>query len=350
MINIAAYTYSIAALAFLSLGVFLLTNGRSRRHGPLLTAASLVTACWAAALVWEATRYTAAPALTGTLGLLRSGVWTAFLVVLIGNYKKANSPLPFQLHPSLALVAVGYIALLVLVASGDWGSQLLSSVGLVPGVTSNVGISVLGMLLVEQLYRNTQEQGRWAIKFACLGIGAMFVFDFYLYSDAMLFREINGDIWAARGIVNALIAPLIGVAIARSATWSSALAVSRRVVFHSVALFGSAIYLLAMGLAGYYLRYLGGNWGTVMQVTFLFGALILLGAILLLRRERTAVLPMAGAFIAAVVAVVGAYVTLPPPGGLDPAAPALWAAIAMVAFAALIWLYARAVKTAGWLD
>jgi len=76
----------------------------------------------------------------------------------------------------------------------------------------------------------------------------------------------------------------------------------------------------------------------------------LLGAILLLRRERTAVLPMAGAFIAAVVAVVGAYVTLPPPGGLDPAAPALWAAIAMVAFAALIWLYARAVKTAGWLD
>ena len=61
---------------------------------------------------------------------------------------------------------------------------------------------------------------------------------------------------------------------------SASLAVSRRVVFHSVALFGSAIYLLAMGLAGYYLRYLGGSWGTVMQVTFLFGALILLGAML----------------------------------------------------------------------
>jgi hypothetical protein len=31
--------------------------------------------------------------------------------------------------------------------------------------------------------------------------------------------------------------------------------VSRRVVFHSAALFGSAIYLLAMGSVGYYLRY-----------------------------------------------------------------------------------------------
>lgn len=279
MIDIAAYTYSIAALAFLALAGFLLTSGRSRRHVPLLTVASLVTACWAASLAWGTTRPTDA-SLTGTLGLLRSGLWTAFLVVLSGNFKKENSPLPFQLRPSMALAAVAYLALLVLVASGETGTQLLLSIGLVPGVTSHVGISVLGMLLVEQLYRNTNEQGRWAVKFACLGIGAMFVFDFYLYSDAMLFREINADIWAARGIVNALIAPVIGVSIARSATWSSALAVSRRVVFHSVALFGSAIYLLAMGLAGYYLRYLGGNWGTVMQVTFLFGALILLGAIL----------------------------------------------------------------------
>jgi putative PEP-CTERM system histidine kinase len=280
LINIAAYTYSIAALAFLSLTVFVLAGGRSRRHAPLLSAASLITTLWAASLAWEATGTHPMPALARTLGLLRSGAWTTFLIVLIGNFQKENGWLPFRLHPSLALMAGAYLVLLVLAATGEWGNRLLSDMGLVPGVTLNVGVAVLGMLLVEQLYRNTHEQGRWAIKFACLGIGAMFVFDFYLYSDAMLFREINRDIWAARGIVTALVAPLVAVAIARSATWSSDLAVSRRVVFHSVALFGSAIYLLAMGLAGYYLRYLGGNWGRVMQVTFLFGALILLGAIL----------------------------------------------------------------------
>jgi putative PEP-CTERM system histidine kinase len=52
------------------------------------------------------------------------------------------------------------------------------------------------------------------------------------------------------------------------------------VLFHSAALFGSAIYLLAMGSAGYYLRYFGGSWGSVMQVAFLFGALVLLAGIL----------------------------------------------------------------------
>jgi putative PEP-CTERM system histidine kinase len=278
--NIAAYSYSIAALAFLLLSGFLLTRGRERRHAPVLTIASLLTVAWAALHAWAAAHAAAWPALTGMLDLLRSGGWTAFLVVLIGNFQKDGSRLPFRLRPSLALVVLVYLALLVLTASGQWGDQVLTGIGLVPGVTSGVGVSVLGMLLVEQLYRNTYEQARWAIKFACLGIGAMFVYDFYLYSDAMLFRETNPDIWAARGIANALTVPLIVVAVARSATWSSALAVSRRVVFHSVALFGSAIYLLAMGLAGYYLRYVGGDWGTVMQVTFLFGALMLLGSIL----------------------------------------------------------------------
>ena len=280
MTSIATYSYSIAALAFFLLSLFLLTSARGRRHAAILAAASMLTVLWSALLAWQAAGGVASPVLVGILGLLRSGGWTAFLIIVTGNYRKSDSTLPFQLRPSLALIAGGYLLLLVVTATGEWGDQLLKSVGVVPGVTARVGLAVLGMLLVEQLYRNTHEQGRWAIKFACLGIGAMFVYDFYMYSDAMLFHEINPDIWAARGIVNALTAPLIAIAVSRSAAWSSELALSRRVAFHSAALFGSAIYLLAMGSAGYYLRYVGGSWGSVMQVTFLFAALILFGGIL----------------------------------------------------------------------
>ena len=35
-----------------------------------------------------------------------------------------------------------------------------------------------------------------------------------------------------------------------------------------------------MGSVGYYLRFVGGSWGTVMQTGFLFGAISLLGVIL----------------------------------------------------------------------
>ena len=43
-------------------------------------------------------------------------------------------------------------------------------------------------------------QERWALKFACLGIGGIFVYDFYLFSDAMLYHQVNLDIWAERGV------------------------------------------------------------------------------------------------------------------------------------------------------
>ncbi len=101
-----------------------------------------------------------------------------------------------------------------------------------------------------------------------------------MFADALLLRKINPEIWAARGVVNALTVPLIAISAARSASWSNEISVSRRVLFHSAALFGSAIYLLAMGAAGYYLRYFGGRWGSLMQVAFLFGALVLLTGIL----------------------------------------------------------------------
>ncbi|MEO8407025.1 MAG: XrtA/PEP-CTERM system histidine kinase PrsK, partial [Oxalobacteraceae bacterium] len=67
---------------------------------------------------------------------------------------------------------------------------------------------------------------------------------------------------------------------ARNPKWSVGISVSRRILFHSAALFGSAFYLLAMAAAGYYLRFFGGNWGIVLQVVFLFGALVLLIGVL----------------------------------------------------------------------
>lgn len=280
MISVTCASYAIAAAAFLLLSILLLTSWRGRAHGRVLTCAAVVTAVSNALLAWEATSGVPWSVLTESFEIVRNGAWSAFLIILLGHFHQPDSRLPFRLRPSLVVIAAAYLLLLAFTVVGQADLEFLTELGMMPSVGARVGLAVLGMLLVEQLYRNKPEQERWAIKFACLGIGAMFAYDFYMYSDAMLFHKINADIWAARGAVNALTVPLIAVSVARSTTWSSELAVSRRVMFHSAALFGSAIYLLTMGSAGYYLRYFGGTWGSVMQVTFLFGALILLVGIL----------------------------------------------------------------------
>ena len=275
--SIAAYSHGLAALGFVALAVPLLAGWRGRAYGPVLILACVASALWAGALASSALDRMLWTDLSDALEVARNAAWSLFLVVLLGDYHKPGSRLPFGLRPVLFVAAVCYLLALVAAFAGHWDLALLDSV--LP-VTARVAQAVGGMLLVEQAYRNKTAQERWAIKFVCLAIGGMFAYDFYLYSHAMLFREVDPDIWAARGVVNALTVPLIALSMTRAKSWSSPLAVSRRAMFHSAALFGSAIYLLAMGSAGYYLRYFGGNWGTVMQVTFLFGALLLLAGIL----------------------------------------------------------------------
>jgi putative PEP-CTERM system histidine kinase len=278
MLNgVATYSYSVAALVFLLLTGLLLTKWRTRVREATLAGACLLTVLWSSAVAYEATLGIFSSILTNVLEIFRSAGWSAFLLILLGHFQRERNGLPFRLKPYLLLIAGFY--LLVLIAS-VLGDEILAPLGFMPLIAARVGLAVLGMLLVEQLYRNKPAQERWAIKFACLGIGGMFAYDFYMYADAMLFRKVNPEIWAARGVVDALTAPLIAISASRSTSWSSEISVSRRVLFHSATLFGAASYLLIMASAGYYLRFFGGNWGSVMQVAFLFGALILLIGIL----------------------------------------------------------------------
>jgi putative PEP-CTERM system histidine kinase len=278
--TIVTFSYLVAAVGFVLLGAVWLTSWRGRRHRAVLSAACLLTACWAATVGYQAHNDVPVSLLADVLEILRNAAWSLFLVMLLGRHRDAASRLPFQLSRKVVAAGAGYALFLAATVYGWWAGFAFATVGQVSSMALRVGWSVFGMLLVEQVYRNKPEQERWAIKFACLGIGGMFAYDFYMYSDALLFRSMNPDIWAARGAVNALTAPLIGIAMARSASWNTELALSRRVVFHSAALFGSALYLLAMGVAGYVLRFFGGSWGNLMQVAFLFAALMLLLGIL----------------------------------------------------------------------
>jgi putative PEP-CTERM system histidine kinase len=279
--SIAVPSYLTAALAFIVLSVLMLTIWRGRPHSAGLTIACLGTAMWSAATGYQASIGNFFSLPVALLELFRDAGWCIFLLSLLGHFEKTTSNARFSAKSSLLLVGGLFTVLLaVIIYSYSTEADTPGTLRLKSGAMGGVAVAVLGMLLVEHLFRNATPQQRWGIKFACLGIGGSFAYDFYLYSDAMLFSSINLDIWAARGLVNALIVPLIAMSASRSRQWQSSIAMSRRLLFHSAALFGAAIYLLTMAGAGYYLRFFGGSWGIVMQVAFLFGAVILLAAVM----------------------------------------------------------------------
>jgi len=136
---------------------------------------------------------------------------------------------------------------------------------------------VLALILLEQLFRNVTDDARWNVKPLCLALLGQFGFDLYLYSDALLFNQIDADAYAARGFVHALVIPLLLVATVRSRDWTAKIRLSQKAAFHTATLLIAAIYLLFMAAVGYYVRFFGGDWGRALQLSLLFAALLFLG-------------------------------------------------------------------------
>jgi putative PEP-CTERM system histidine kinase len=214
--------------------------------------------------------------------VVRNLLWIFFLIHLLKPFAAGNALYTRMLgYVRLACLFLGFLMMIMLVDIPQLAEHLRSPV--VQREFSLVGqllYAVLGLALVEQLYRNTPIELRWGIKYLCFGLGAQFAFDFYLYTDALLFHRLDSSIWSARGFVNAMVIPLIGVTAARNPDWSLPVFLSRRMVLHSTTLLSAGLYMLLMALAGYYIKLYGGEWGGVLQIAFLFGAIIVLVALL----------------------------------------------------------------------
>lgn len=279
--EIGTFSYGLAAAAFTALTTLLLVSWRGRIQGALLTGAAATSAVWAAVAAYQVAKGRPPLWIADLIEILRAALWLAFVMVLLATAGIRHRP--FRESLRLVAIAVGGFSLvligLVILRTPDL-FQPFSMPDYFTGILGRLVLALVGIVVVHQLYLNVQPEQRWGIKFLCLGIGGLFAYDFYLYSDAMLFKRLDLAIWDARGIVNALVVPLVAISAARNPSWSLEISVSRRIVFQSTALVGAGIYLLGMAAAGYYIRYFGGRWGTVFQVTFLFGALIMLMVVL----------------------------------------------------------------------
>ncbi|MEM8799093.1 MAG: XrtA/PEP-CTERM system histidine kinase PrsK [Pseudomonadota bacterium] len=275
--------HGAAAVAFLIVTGLLMRSWGESRAASCLVVASAMTAIWALAAVASVHidpllslpyfLYAVSP-----LETLRTAAWLVFLIVVLMPYWRIDEKLSFSFILSV-LISFLFTALLVVdigVVTGAIVRDGASAQWLTPFfVIGRLSFAVGALALVENLYRSTAQDDRWGIRLFAIGLAAFFIYDIYLYSDALLFRRLDADIFNNRGAVNAMVAPLIAISAARNPGWRVNVSLSRRLVFHTVSLMGTGIYLIFMSAAGYYLREYGGEWGDLLQVS-LFAAMLLL--------------------------------------------------------------------------
>lgn len=277
--SLGSASYALAAVAFLLLTLLLLIGWRGRSAGARVIVAALASALWALVLAFQGSSARFPFLAVYVAELVRGGAWLAVLVGL------ARPIIPRAVR---------------LAAPAVWGAMLLWGVALAPlqrlGIgpdeplllltRTGLGIALLALILTEHVYRSATAAARPALRYLVFGIGGMFVFDLFLYSQAELLRQLSIDAWIARGVVNALVVPLIAIAVRRNPQWSLDIFVSRHVVFYSGTLLLVGAYLLIMALGGYYVRVVGGTWGGIAQIVFLAGSGLLLAALIFSGRVR----------------------------------------------------------------
>ncbi len=271
---ILEFSYVSCAGAFLFLTLLIVWSWKRSRYAFALLAATTLTTVWG--LVIAATPWLDIPALVSVgLDSGRLAGWLVFLGLALGVKRTRRGVFnSFVYYPAIALAVAGGVAVTVM-TSVDPLFLPAQSVSLIIG-TLSMGLAVLGLVLVENLYRNTLPHDRWNIKFLCFGLGGLFGYDFLYFADTILFRSPSLPLYLARGFVTALTAPLIAVSISRTRAWSLDIHVSRQLVVHSAALVAAGLYLMIMAGAGYFVRQFGGTWGSVFQITFLAAAALLL--------------------------------------------------------------------------
>ena len=278
-------SYVTGTALFLVLTLVLLTGQQGRSHKNAFKFASVASTVWLGFTALAI--YRDAPFVSYLVEPVRSFSLLLFLGhVLMSSVTDARVA-QRRFRTATALTA-SYTVLLVAIVlyrlfAGPNATSFLGFDLLYAGL---LVMAVAGLVLVEQIMRNAHVESRRAVKYLCIGLGVIFTFDFYLYSTALMFQGLDVTVWEARGFVNAMAVPVLVVAIARDPRLSLDIFVSRRMVFHTTALLATGVYLLAMGAGGYYIRDLGGEWGTVLQILFLSGAGLVLMVLFFSGRVR----------------------------------------------------------------
>ncbi len=268
-------SHSVGALAFLVLTLLLVGGRRHRPQALLFMAASILTAAWAAAVAYEYATDTDLGPAVNALEASRTIAWLAFLWSMLSEVLGDRWGRTLR---STTVVVGGVFFVVLLVAELAGAFQAVSSAPV--RYLLRLIMVIVGIVMIENLIRNSPSEQRWGIKFLCIGLGGMLAYDLFFFADALLFREASPSLALARGAVHALVVPLLAISTVRSQGWSLKLTISQKTAVYSTALIASGLYLLLMSASAFYIRLAGGSWGPVVQAVFLFGAIVLLAIIL----------------------------------------------------------------------
>lgn len=245
---------ALGIFAFTALTVFCIVTWARKITGRAAFTASLATLLF---LLSHA--LTGVGPITFTLQVIALLAWMVLLVRVIGlGPRSVRRP---ELKAVVGVAAGALVAGLTVVGSA-WVLTIAEPGGVVSILfAAEVLFAIAGLVLLEQVVRNTREDLRGRLRFLNIGVGTMFMFQLIHGATALLLNGYMPSLVAAQPAIYALAAPFIAVASLRNPDKPLRLNLSREFVFRSGTLIATGVLLLLLGALGYLVRLLDGSWG-----------------------------------------------------------------------------------------
>jgi putative PEP-CTERM system histidine kinase len=143
-------------------------------------------------------------------------------------------------------------------------------------VLSVLVLAFASLVNVEHILRTAEPEQKPGAKLCAIGLGGLFTYDLYSYSQYVLAGEANPAVWEFRDIVSVGLLPFLLLGLLRLARVPSTLFVSRQAVFYSTTFLAVGVYLILIAAAAQYLRGQQTSWSQWLQPVLLGGAALVL--------------------------------------------------------------------------
>ena len=164
-----------------------------------------VSAAWGFTLAFGGQSFTEITYRLFLVEILHDGFWLFFMAMLLGGAISQNR--------FVAVRFGGLAGTFLILVIGSWAK---SGVPIGPFLPELGRTLFFGSLLtssfafvgLEQIYRNARLSQRKGLKYLCVGVGAIFAYDIFLYSNAILADDVSDLLWSVRGIIVLMCVPL----------------------------------------------------------------------------------------------------------------------------------------------
>ena len=280
--QITYFSYLSGSVLFLALSLVTANLWRLKLAHPSLFIAALISSFWHIAIASNYQEdFTLGFRNLLILEVMRYGAWiTAALYSLVfSTGQKLPAKFRYIIH------SLWLIALIAGLTNRFLATPIVDSSTAI--IWTNLVLAITALIAIEQLYRNTSTLR--LMKLWSISIGAIFVYDIYLFSYSLIFDQIDTELWQARGAINGIAALIIAIgSLALSNTSRRAkLTLSRPAAFYTTSMTVAGSILAIMAIGGYYVQLYGGNWGTIVQIILLFLTFIAIGIVFVSQAIRS---------------------------------------------------------------